>query len=167
MSERFFETTNIVAAFVPVDMQTAANNGDWVSLANYQRCVAVLFKGIGTAGDDPIFKLQQSTNASGSDAKDLDFTTVYSKVGTQTGIANFTRNTQSAATSYVDATSAEAEAIIAVEIDAADLDVDNGFKFIQLSVADVGGNAQLGCGFYLMLDPREAGEASGLPSPLA
>jgi len=91
-------------------------------------------------------------------AKDLDFTVVYSKVGTHTRVANFTRNTQSAATSYTDATSAEAESIIAVEISAEDLDADNDFTHIQLSVADVGGNAQLGCGFYLMLDPRHASQ---------
>lgn len=165
MSEKFLQTANIVSAFVPVDMQTAANDGDWVSLANYQRCVAVLFKGIGTAGDDPVFKLQQATSAAGAGAKDLLFDVIYKKVGTQTGIGTFTRTTQSAATSYVDATSAEAQAIIAVEIDAEDLDVDGGFKFVQLSVADVGGNAQLGCGFYLMLDPRDAGAT--MPSAIA
>lgn len=154
MSESFFARNTIVSAIIPVDLQTAANNGDWVSMANYRKCVAVLFKGAGTAGDDPVFKLQQATAAAGTSAKDLNFTVIYSKVGTQTSTANFTRTTQSAATSYTDATSAEAQAIIAVEIDAADLDVAGGFDFIQLSVADVGGNAQLGCGFYLMLDSR-------------
>ena len=32
--------------------------------------------------------------------------------------------------------------------------MDNGFNHIQLSVADVGGNAQLGCAFYVLFDPR-------------
>ena len=66
------------------------------------------------------------------------------------------RNTQTAATTYTDAASAEAESITAVEISSEDLDVDNSFSHVQLSVADVGGNAQLGCGFYLMPDPRHA-----------
>lgn len=133
MSERFLQTANIVAGFVPVDMQTAANNGDWVGLKHYARCVAVLFKAIGTAGDDPVFTLKQATDASGTGAKELNFTTIYSKVGTQTGIANFTRTTQAAANTYTDTASAEAQAIIAVEIDAADLDVDNGFPGGALS----------------------------------
>lgn len=161
----FLQNANIVAAFVPVDMQAAANNGDWVSMANYGKCVAVLFKAAGTAGDDPVFKLQQAQDASGTGVKNLTFTTIYSKVGTQTGIANFTENTQTAATSYTDTVSAEAQAIMAVEIDANELDVANGFNHIQLSIADTGTNAQLGCGFYLMLNPRFASES--LSSPIA
>ena len=165
MSEKFFQTANIVTGFVPVDMQTAANDGDWVSMKDYNRCVAVLFKGIGTAGQDPVFTLKQATDAAGTASKALTFTSIYSKVGTQTGIANFTRTTQAAAATYTDAVSAEAQAIIAVEIDAASLDVDNGFTHVQLSIPDVGGNAQLGCAFYIMLDPRHQG--ASLPSPIA
>ena len=165
MSEKFFQTANIVAGIIPVDMQTAANNGDWVSLKDYGRCVAVLFKGIGTAGDDPVFTLKQATDAAGTASKALTFTSIYSKVGTQTGIASFTRTTQTAAATYTDAVSAEAQAIIAVEIDAASLDVDGGFTHVQLSIPDVGGNAQLGCAFYIMLDPRHQG--ASLPSPIA
>lgn len=165
MSERFFQEANIVSAFVPVDMQTAANEGDWVSLANYGRCVAVLFKGAGTAGQDPVFTLEQATSAAGGSSKALTFTRIYSKVGTQTGIAAWTRTTQAAAGTYTDAASAEAEAIIAVEVNAADLDVDNGFDFIRLTIPDVGGAAQLGCAFYLMLDPRDAGAT--MPSAIA
>lgn len=165
MGKAFFQTANIVSAFVPVDMQTGANDGDWVQLKDFRRCVALLFKGIGTAGQDPVFTLQQATDAAGTGAKALTFTTVYSKVGTQTGIANFTETTQTAANTYTDAASAEAQAIIGVEINAADLDVDGGFTHVQLSIPDTGGNAQLGCGFYLMLDPRYAGES--MPSPIA
>ena len=165
MTQRLFETANLVSAFVPVDLQTGANTGDWVGLGDYQRCVVVVFKGAGTAGDDPIFNLQQATDNAGTSAKDLTFTTIYSKVGTQTGIANFTRNTQTAATSYVDAVSAEAEGIIAVEISSEDLDADNNFTHVRLDVADIGSNAQLGCGFYLMLDPRHASQTP--PSAIA
>ena len=154
LSERFLQTANIVAAFVPVEMQTAANNGDWVSLTGYDCCVAILFKAAGTAGNDPIFTLKQASDASGTGSKSLNFTTVYSKVGTQTGLANFTRTIQAAATSYTDTVSAEAQAIIAIEIDAASLDVDGGFTHIQLSIPDTGTNAQLGAACYLMLDPR-------------
>ena len=88
----------------------------------------------------------------------MTFTTIYSKVGSQSGIANFTRNTQTAAATFTDTSSGESESIIAVEISAEDLDVDNDFSHVQLSVADVGGNPQLGCGFYLMFDPRHAGQ---------
>lgn len=156
MSESFFEKNTIVSAFVPVDMQTAANEGDWVSLAKYDRCVCLLFKGIGTAGDDPIFNLQQADSAVGGNAKDIDFTVIHEKVGAQSSTSDFTRTAQTAATSYTNAASAEAESIIAVEVKADEMDVDNGFVWLRLDVADVGNNAQLGGAFYIMSGARYA-----------
>ena len=149
-----FELANIEAAIIPVDLQTGANNGDWVSLTDYRSCVVVLYKAAGTAGDDPIFKLQQATANDGSGAKDLNFTVVHQKVGTLTGVAAFTKTEITAATSYTNTASAESQAIMCVRVDDHDLDVNNGFTHIQLSVADVGSNAQIGTGLYLMGGPR-------------
>lgn len=151
MNERFHESIDIISAFVPVDMQTAANNGDWVNMKNYRKCVAVLFKAAGTAGDDPVFKLQQASDNAGTGVKNLTFTVIHEKVGTLTGVGQWTKKTQTAATSYTNTDSAEAQSIIAVEIDESDLDVANGFTHVQLSIADTGGNAQLGCAFYLLM----------------
>ena len=91
---------------------------------------------------------------------------IKSKVGATalSGVGQFTRNTQTAATSYTDAASAENEALIAVEIQASDLDVANDYQFVQLSIANIGGNAQLGCGFYIMFDARY--KEQPLPSAL-
>lgn len=157
MKGRFFEGADIVSAFVPVDMQTAANNGDWVNLSRWGRCVAVLFKAAGTASDDPVFTLKQATNAAGDNPKELNFTNIWKKVGTQTAVDAFTKASQAAGNTHTDLVSAEAQAIFAVEITAADLDSSGGFTHVQLSVPDVGGNAQLGCGFYIMLDPLYGG----------
>lgn len=162
---KFLERAAIVSAITPVDLATAANNGDWVSMKNYRKCLVVLHKGIGTAGQDPIFRLQQASDVSGTGAKDLQFTRIYSKVGTQTGIGTFTVTTQTAATSYTAAASAAAEAIIAVEIDAAQLDADNGFDCIRLDIADVGAAAQIGGALYILFDPRFASES--MPSAIA
>ncbi len=156
----FFAGNQIASCFNPVDMQTAANTGDWIGMKNFAMLVFVLFKGIGTAGDDPIFKLQQGIGAAGASPKDLLFTTIYKKVGVLTAIGQFTKVTQAAATSYVDTDSAEAATIMGVEVLAENLDSDGGFDHVQLSVADVGGNAQLGCAFVLGLNPRHAVEPS-------
>lgn len=160
-SEKFLQMFDIIAAFVPVDMQSGDNNGDWVSMAKYRKCLAVLYKGIGTAPDDPVFKLQQAKDNAGGTAKDLKFTVIYSKVGATAlnAVGQMTRTTQAAATSYTDAASAENEAIIAVEIDAADLDQANGYTHVRLDIANIGGNAQLGCAFYIMGDARFKAEA--------
>lgn len=150
----FLEGANIVSAFVPVDMSAAANNGAWVSLKNYRRCIAVLFGAVGTAGEDPVFTLRQATANDGTGAKALTFERVYKKVGTLTGVGTFTLATQAAANTHTDAVSAETQKIIAVEILAEDLDAEGGFDHVQLQIPDVGIAAQLGCGFYLLLEPR-------------
>ena len=151
MQGNLLENLQISSAFVPVDMQTAANTGDWANMAPFRKIVCVLFKSAGTAGDDPVITLEQATSNAGAGNKALNFTTIYSKVGTLTSVGQFTKITQAAANTYEDETSAESQAIIAIEIDESDLDTANGYTHIQMSVGDVGSNAQLGCGFYLGL----------------
>lgn len=142
------------AGFVPVDMSAGANAGDWVSMENYRRLEIILFKGAGTAGDDPTITVQQATASDGTGAKALNFTVVYEKVGTLNAVTAWTRQTQSAGNTYQNTASAESQAIIVVEIDAAMLDADNGFTFVQASVADVGTNAQVGAILYRLSEPR-------------
>jgi len=114
----FVETHQVVAAIIPVDSQSAANNGDWVSLKNFGSVVCLLYKAAGVAGDDPVFTLRQATDVSGTSAKALNFTRIDAKVGAQTGVGSFTTVSQAAANTYTDTASAEAQAIMAVEIKA-------------------------------------------------
>lgn len=160
------ERIQLVAGFVPVDMQTAANNGDWVNVAQYDHCLVVLFKGIGTNGDDPTLTLLQATDVTGAGSKALNFDRIFVKQGTQTGIGQFTEIDQVSANTYTQTDAAENEAIWAVEIDAEMLDSENGFTCIKGSVADVGGNAQLGCLFYIMSGARRAGKVANMPSAI-
>jgi hypothetical protein len=157
LNGRLPEFAQIIAGFVPVDMSSAANNGDWVSLKNYDHCSIVLFKAIGTAGDDPTITVKQAQDVSGTGAKALTFTTLYSKQGTQTSIGTWTLVTQSAANTYSNDTSAENQAIWVIDIRCDELDTDNGFDCIQASVADVGTNAQLGCMLYFLYGARYGG----------
>ena len=74
---------------------------------------------------------------------------------TLTAVGTFTKVTQTAADTFAaDATSAEEEAIYVIIVDPAKLDVDNGFDCIRANIADVGGNAQLGCVLYLLFGAR-------------
>jgi len=148
------EQMQIVSAIVPVDLNTAANNGDWVSLKNFARCSIVLFKAAGTAGDDPVLTVRQASAVDGTGAKALNFTRIDAKVGTQTGIGTFTAVTQAAANTYTDAVSAEAQGLFVIDIKSEDLDVANGFDCIQFQVPDTGANAQLGCALYLLWGSR-------------
>lgn len=152
------EQMQVVSGFLPVDMSSAANTGDYVSLKGYERCTILFFKNAGTAGDDPTLTVQQATAVAGTGAKDLAvIDTVYVKQDTVlTSEGTFTKTTQTAATSYTDATSAEDAAIWMIDIKAEDLDVDNGFDCINASVADVGTNAQIGALLYLLWPAKTA-----------
>jgi len=130
MSEGFLSIATVEMGIVPVDLQTAANTGDWCSLANYNRVAVLLIT--------------------------ANFTVIHEKVGTLNAVTTWTRTAQTAATSYTNAAQAEFQSLQIVEFKADELDVDNGFDHIRLDVADVGGNAQLGCAIYIPFEPRYA-----------
>lgn len=162
----FAEQVNIVSAIAPVDLSAAANTGDWISMKNYERATLVVFKGAGTAGDDPTVTLQQATDVSGTGAKNLAaIDRVHVKQDTAlTSVGTFTLVTQTAAETYTDDTSAEDQAIWAIDIQAEDLDRANDFDCIQASIADVGTNAQIGGALWLLWGARYGGD---LPSAIA
>ena len=164
---RLIDETQIVSGFIPVDMQTAANNGDVVSLKNYDHLTVILFKAVGTAAQDPVLTFTQATEVAYSTSKALATIDEYwSKQGAAlTAIGTFTRTTQAAgSTVTLDATSAEEQGLYVFEIDASDLDVANGYDCVRCSVADVGGNPQLGCMLYVLSGPRHA--ATTMPSAI-
>ena len=72
MAERFVQMVNLVEGVLPVDLQTGANDGDYVSLKEYHYCAVVFLSAIGTATDDPTLTLQQATDVAGGSVKDLD-----------------------------------------------------------------------------------------------
>lgn len=159
------EAAQIVTAIAPVDSQTGANNGDWVSMKNFDRCTVIVLKAAGVAGDDPVITMKQASDVSGTGAKALDFTRIDAKVGAQTGIGAFTTVTQAAGNTYTDATSAEAQGLFVIEFQSSDLDVNDGFDCIQLSIPDTGaGGAQLIAALYVLRGARYAGAA--LPSAI-
>lgn len=161
----FVEQAQIVAAIVPVDLETGANNGDWVSMKNYERLTVVVFKAAGTAGDDPVLTMKQAQDVSGTAAKALNFTRVDSKVGAQTGIGDFTTNTQAAANTYTDAVSAEAQGIFVIDFRSSDLDNAGGFDCVQVSIPDTGSaGAEIGSAFYILWGARYQG--AGLKSAI-
>ena len=157
---RLIDHTQIVSGFPPVDLQAASNPGDVVSLKNYGHLTVIFFKAIGTAGDDPVLTFEQGTNVAFGTNKALATIDEYwSKQGALlTAVGTFTRVSQTAgSTVTLDATSAEEQGLYVFEINASDLDVANSYDCVRVTVADVGGNAQLGCMLYVLSGPRYAG----------
>lgn len=163
------ERLQIVEGFVIVDLQTGANTGDYVSMKGYDRIVVLFTSAVGTAGDDPTITLQQATSVSGGSVKALNFDTIYRKQATTdlSSTGQWTKTTQTATNTYTEATSAEEDAMWAVEFRAADLDADGGFDCLRATIADIGSNAQLGSLIYILGDPGEALAPESLLSAIA
>lgn len=160
---------DIVPAFRPVDLMTAANSGDYISLKNAQGVLILFHSTIGTAGDDPTITVRQATTVAGGSVKDLAVVTeIFTKQAATdlTTIAGWTKVTQAAAATYTEATSAEQEALWAIQIEADQLDVDGGFDCIAANVADVGANAQLGACYYILYGLRHQATPENLPSSI-
>jgi len=163
MNMHILEKCQIVSGFVPIDLAAAAQTGDYVSLKNYGRCAVVLFKAVGTAGEDPIITLTQATDVAGTGVKNLIFDRIDVKQGTQTAIGTFT-TIANADHDYTEATAAENQAVWVIDVKAEDLDIDGGFDCIKAAIGDVGVGAQLGALLYILHEPRYA--AVPLPSAI-
>jgi hypothetical protein len=165
-NQHFCEKNQIAQAFLPVAMNAGANAADWVSMKLYGRMAIVIFKAIGTAGDDPTITVKQAQDVSGTNAKALGFTEVRKKQATPNLLAvdQFTRSTVAAPATndtfnttngtWTNTDLAEQAAVIVIDVKAEDLDVNGSFDCIQVSIADIGTNAQLGCALYFGHEPR-------------
>jgi hypothetical protein len=159
--------------FIPVDMQTAANTGKRQSLKHCAGVTIVLFKAVGTAGDDPVLTLKQHTaSSSGTTANLAAITTYWYKASVSAAMANteqWVEVTQAAAATISDpgglGTSAESSMIVVVEVLAEQL--ADGYAYVSLDVADTGGNAQLGGVLYIPHGLKYPSAPANLPRALA
>ncbi len=158
------EELQVAAAFVPVSLAGGANDGDWVSLKNY-RHVTILFYGAAGAATEPAtITVEQASAVDGTGAKALTFTTIYKKhdANLET-VGQFTKVTQTAANTYpLGTTTGDKQAIILIDFNAEDLDVEGGFDCIRGRIADVGTTAQIGAMLYILSDPRYAPPLSAI-----
>jgi hypothetical protein len=121
---------------------------DWVKLTNYSRAL-VIIKKLGSEDVDTLgFQFLQGTTAAGGSAKALNVSRYWTKQGTMTSQGTWTAGVLStpddiigigsAAPSggtLVVATDVNTDAcIVAVDIQASDLDVDGGFDWIAVRV---------------------------------
>jgi len=88
---KFVQERHIVPAVWPVDLNTADNPGDYVSLKNYGHCTVDISIGVTTGTS--VVTLVQATTVAGTGAKALAFTKAWMtgaklKINTKTG--NFT-----------------------------------------------------------------------------
>lgn len=158
----FFSSSDLIPMASPVNLATGANPGDRINMKEYHGVLLALLKGIGTAGDNPVFTLLQHDAPTGGNSKALNISEIYARldaadVGT---VGSFTKLTQAPAATFTIPNSAEKQGVIAAQVLATDLDSANGFNYISLSIPDTGTNSQLGATFAIPFGKRYEGSAT-------
>lgn len=165
-TRQFGDHFNIAEGFLPVNLATAANAGDWVSLKKYGECHIVFFGGPGAAAEPATITVEQASAVAGTGAKALTFTTYYLKQAATNlqSTGTWTETTQTAANTVVLGSGANGDkaAIVVITIKAEDLDTENGFDCVRASVADVGVTAQTAALLYILGAPRHTALESAL-----
>lgn len=162
------EQFNFCQGFLPVAMNSGAQTWDVISLKGYGGCLIIFYKAVGTAGDDPTITILQGTDIAFGTNKALTVPRVDKKqaatnllaVGTYTKSipGSVATNDTFSTNTWTNSDLAEQAAIVIIDIKPEMLDIDGGYDCIRVSVADVGTNAQLGAGLYMLYDPRDRKE---------
>lgn len=161
MSQGFLiERSAVVSAFVPIDTNAAAQTGDWVHMREYRRCQIILSTGAWAGGTAAVTLNQAKTNAGGS-SKALAFTRYWLSTALTTDIPTLT--TVVANTFNLSA----ANKIAVIEVHVNDLDVANGFYYVNVATASPGANADLVCGIYVLYDPAYGEKADARPTVIS
>ena len=159
----------IVAGILSADAN-ADLAADYISLKNYRRCLILVTKPVGSAGDDVSLHVQQASDVLGTGVKDLAFgPKLWAKIGSGGGLPadqwTVTEYTTAAAdidtgamptgAPTADLGGDDQAAMFAVEVKADELDVDNGFDVIRCIIeGDDIGNAMIMSLHYVLMDPR-------------
>jgi hypothetical protein len=114
--------------------QSGANTGDYVSLKNYERCTIVVIKAAGVAGDDPVITDDAGAGRGRHRRQGAELHPRRLQGRRSDGHRHVHHNTQAAGNTYTDLVSAEAQGIFAVEFKGEDLDVNNGFDCLKVSI---------------------------------
>ncbi len=136
---RLFDLAPVI---VPIDLATGANTGFPVDLSNAGGVTFVLFKDVGTAGQDPVLTVREAQDGSGTSEQDLDVVTEYFYKGdaSLSGNETWTRVTQTAGDIDLDGSlDAEEAGLVAFYVDADSLSED--YTHVTVDIADTGATA--------------------------
>jgi len=148
------EEVSYVEGIAPIDMNAAAQSGNYISMANASGCDVIVQAG--TVGASYAITLTQATDASGTSAKTLGFPYMWTN-DASSGAAALTKTAVSSDTFNVDT----ANSTYVVPIAADTLDVDNGFDYVRVNAADPGA-AAVGATLYVLHGKRHMGDTTPL-----
>lgn len=161
---------DIGTGWVSTDMNT--NNGETgkrISLQNVASCLIVVFKGAGTAGEDPTVTLKEHSAYTGGTSQNLAAIDHYylKNEALLDNDESWQKITQTAAATIADpggaGTSAESQQILAIPVDPAAL--SDGFTHISLDYAVTAAAAQI-AGWLYIVQPLVCRTPANLPNLL-
>jgi len=132
-----------------------------VDMSNYRRCRAILTLNQASAGTG-VVTLKQSATADGSDEKALAYT---GYLKNETGVTVDTLTAVTASTLITAGPTVGLNTYI-FEIQSADLDQDNSFRYVRLDLASLAGNTAASLR-YELYDARYTGGATDMPAAIA
>jgi hypothetical protein len=132
----------------PIIGALATTNGDcdYVSLKNFERLTIVLAVDNATTVTGGVVTLKQDVSVAGSTEKALAFSTMY--VNLDTAASDTLVETAVTNNTFTTLTTDNKNALYVIEIDAADLDVANGFDCVRVDVLSMA-NAVGFVGYFL------------------
>lgn len=147
---------DLIPNILPIDLEAGDNEGDTISLKNAAGVLCVLFAKYAAGGTDDItLSFLQNTNVGNSPADEKVLGNVITKYWKKqaatvlTGTGTWTEVTQTADDEVVINANGQS-VLVAVYIDAADLDVANRFDCLRMRIADPGsGGAYIGGALYI------------------
>ena len=147
---------------------SAQRTGDYMGLKKYRGAVLTMVGSVGRNGanDDTTLTVLQATSAAGAGAKALTPRNAYVREGATLAAA-------AAATPVLHenpeniVTNGDMVSIVDIEIDAAELDVNNEFAYVTLQTAQVGSGTRTVEFNGIACDPHHATDPRYLANPLA
>ena len=155
---RLIDTVKIVNGISPIDFDGGVTT-DWVSLKNYNHCTVVI--SLGVVGGAENISLDQATAVDGTATKAYAaFDTIY--VNAAVSATDTLVKTDTSGTDLHAHSTANGQMFV-IEVDAATLDVANGFDCLNVDVSTPG-VATFGSIVFIMSEPRYM---AGVGSPTA
>jgi hypothetical protein len=152
MQTKLVESTKIVVGLAPITPSTSTPRR--VSLKDYRRVTAIITVDNGATVTGSAITLHQSTAVAGTSEKALAFTKAWRNIDVDAGDA-LSEFAVTSNTFTTDTTNAR-NLLYVIEIDAADLDTENGFDVVRVGTGN--GANMVAAVTYVMHGGRHAGD---------
>ncbi len=161
-SAQLVQNVKILEGIAPVDINNIVTNTKPVSMKNYGHCTFVIDCGVIHGSSSATAQVWEATSVAFSTAKTLNMDSYW--VNTASG-AIYTNTTATDDCVPIIGTS-DAKTFI-VEVDADQLDADNGYDCLRLDISSPGAYSTILGVTTILSEPRYTGSEEAQPSPWA